>query len=57
MSIALQFGCPIETIRAALTARRGGGRAASPIGEVCDALAEIRIETIADGAPGGEGAP
>lgn len=45
VSIALQFGCPLETIRAALT-RDETGAAASPIGEVCDALAEIRIETV-----------
>ena len=44
LSIALQFGCPVETIRAALT-RDERGEAASPIGEVCDALSEIRIQT------------
>jgi hypothetical protein len=45
LSLALQFGCPLETIRAALT-RDETGAAASPIGEVGDALAEIRVEAL-----------
>jgi hypothetical protein len=36
-SLALQFGCPVETLRHALT-RGSDGRAAGPIGAVLDLL-------------------
>jgi hypothetical protein len=37
VSLALQFGCPLETIRHALK-RDSQGRAASPIGEALDRI-------------------
>jgi hypothetical protein len=37
ISLALQFGCPLETIRRALK-RDGQGTAASPIGEALDRI-------------------
>jgi hypothetical protein len=49
LSLALQHGCPLETIRSALT-RDEREDAAGPLGEICDALAAIRIEA-------GEAAP
>jgi hypothetical protein len=54
LSLALQHGCPIETIRTALT-RDERGEPAGPIGEICDELAGIRIEAL-PAAPSGEGA-
>lgn len=41
LSLALQHGCSLETIRAALT-RGTAEEAAGPIGEICDALAELQ---------------
>lgn len=43
LSLALQHGCPLETIRAALT-RDERGDPAGPIGEICDELAGLAIE-------------
>lgn len=42
LSLALQHGCPLDVIRAALT-RDEKGEASGPIGKICDELAEIRI--------------
>jgi ribonucleoside-diphosphate reductase alpha chain len=36
-SLALQFGCPVETLRRALS-RDGGGHATSPLGVALDLL-------------------
>lgn len=41
LSFALQYGCPLEEIRAALT-RDEGGRAEGPLGTIVDMLAERR---------------
>jgi hypothetical protein len=40
-SLALQFGCPLETLRKSLM-RDSSGRATSPIGAALDLLAEER---------------
>ena len=50
LSLALQHGCPLETVRAALT-RDERGAPAGPIGALCDALAGIRIEPNTGEAP------
>jgi hypothetical protein len=51
LSLALQHGCPLETIRAALT-RDERDEAAGPIGEICDALAGLAVEPeLAEPAP------
>jgi hypothetical protein len=39
-SIALQFGCPLDTIRHAIK-RDSSGKASSPIGEAIDLAAEL----------------
>jgi ribonucleoside-diphosphate reductase alpha chain len=41
-SLLLQYGCPLETIRRALT-RNPDGVAAGPVGRVLDEIAEGRI--------------
>jgi hypothetical protein len=39
-SLALQFGCPIETLRRAMM-RNAAGQATSPIGRALDLIAEM----------------
>jgi hypothetical protein len=38
-SLALQFGCPVETLRGAVL-RNSDGRAATPLGAALDAIAQ-----------------
>jgi hypothetical protein len=56
MSLALQFGATVETIRHAVT-RSGNGEAASMMGAIVDKMAILAVDGAGSSSPATEGLP